>query len=179
MPRDVEVPCTRSYEKEFFLNRSPFFDFTKEDAVKNRHYVNLWVRETFTATPDDRENYMYTVPERQTILYRADPFFQDMPKGDLGRDWNWTPSIHMPRWASRITLEVTGVRVARVQDISEEDAEKEGVILSGRWNANETEYGPTYRVGYSVLWDKLNAKRGFTWDSNPWVWAVEFRRVEG
>ena len=90
-------------------------------------------------------------------------------------DWDsiptrWRPSIHMPRWASRITLEVTGVRVERVQDITPEDAEAEGI----------EPYAPIYAPSasaidaFSELWDSLNAKYG--WDVNPWVWVVEFRQ---
>ena len=84
---------------------------------------------------------------------------------------HWRPSIHMPRWASRILLEVTEVRVERVQDISEEDARVEGADCV----ALRCENVPTYRAGFSALWDSINAKRGLGWDANPWVWAVGLR----
>lgn len=92
----------------------------------------------------------------------------------------WRPSIFMPRWASRITLEITGVRVERVQDISEEDAKAEGCEIycayfgkcySGRCASHH------YRKGYRVLWDSINAKRGFPWSKNPWVWLIEFKKL--
>jgi len=110
----------------------------------------LWVREThyvFSAGyKDGRDRH---------IVYRATE--PDAPCG-------WTPSIHMPRWASRITLEVVSVRVERVQDISEADAASEGTpILQG---GNRTEF--------RMLWDSINAKRGYGWDANPWVWVIEF-----
>lgn len=122
----------------------------------------LWVRETWA---DCSTNPLIC---EDTIAYRATE-----PEWD--RDCTgirWRPSIHMPRWASRITLEITGVRVERVQDITEADAEAEGVRGDGL-GGNES-----MRVHFRWLWDKINASRGFGWDTNPWVWVVEFRRVE-
>jgi len=93
----------------------------------------------------------------------------------------WRPSIHMPRWASRITLEITAVRVERVQDITEEDAIKEGVVESecGR-NASRALF--TYKrqcvappvLQFADLWQSIYAN----WDANPWVWVYEFRRIK-
>jgi hypothetical protein len=78
------------------------------------------------------------------------------------------PSIFMPRWTSRITLEITAVRVERVQDIGDEDAESEGL----HWcNAASP------RDKFQCLWDSLNAKRGYGWVANPFVWVIEFRRL--
>ena len=102
----------------------------------------------------------------------------------------WRPSIHMPRWASGITLEITGVRVEQVQDISIDDAYAEGITEE---QAVECWYdGPNPDFAFSVLWDSINAKRGYPWSAdelpdnwpegkplygNPWVWVVEFKRV--
>ncbi len=88
----------------------------------------------------------------------------------------WRPSIHMPRLASRITLEVTDVRVERVQDISEVNAKAEGVEPDPpkHWF-----YASNRISKFQSLWDSLNAKRGYGWAVNPWVWVVEFKRVEG
>lgn len=89
-------------------------------------------------------------------------------------DFRWKPSIHMPKAAARIFLKVTDVRVERVQDITEEDAIAEGmsktlvdgvVFISAKGN-------------FHVLWDSLNIKRGYGWEDNPWVWVIEFERVE-
>ena len=137
----------------------------------------LWVRETHAMIwPDECE------PEDIrdcNIEYRAD--------GDpmrLAGEWpsefrgdpdvpRWRPSIHMPRWASRITLEVVDVRVERLQEITEADAVAEGVY---------GELGPldiTARPLFGSLWNNINAKRGYSWESNPWVWCVEFKTVGG
>lgn len=84
----------------------------------------------------------------------------------------WLPSIHMPRWASRIFLEVTEVRVERLQAISEEDACAEGVPASN--GAAPTGWA---RQNFADLWDEINGVRA-PWASNPWVWAITFRRVQ-
>ena len=86
------------------------------------------------------------------------------------------PSIHMPRWASRITLEITDVRVERLIEISGEDLEAEGFRspLGGHLSDDYAELTGQF----SVLWDSLNAKRGFCWDTNPWVWVISFKRIE-
>jgi hypothetical protein len=98
------------------------------------------------------------------------------PDGD-GKRSEWRPSIFMPRWASRITLEVTSVRVERLQDITEEDALAEGVPpLRAIAGGIEIPCAPRYRDGFRQLWDAINGDRA-TWASNPWVWVVGFKRV--
>lgn len=109
------------------------------------------------------------------------PYLTDNDDNEVG----WKPSIHMPRWASRITLEVVSVRVERVQDISEEDAVAEGCNGYTIWGPVP---GESWRTEpkedvsaidkFATLWDSINAKRGFSWDINPWVWVVEFKRVD-
>jgi len=121
----------------------------------------LWVRETFRI----KKSKTFC----DTVFYNAD---------DLKGNHRWTPSIYMPRWASRITLDITGVRLEQLQDISESDAEAEGVEKSGGWNADETEYGVNYRIPFSRLWDSINATRGYGWETNPRVWVITFRRLE-
>lgn len=83
----------------------------------------------------------------------------------------WRPSIHMPRWASRLMLEVMDVRVERLQDIKEHDAIAEGI---GSPMLRDCKVVPKFRE----LWDDLNAARGFGWDANPWVWVISFRRCD-
>jgi len=84
----------------------------------------------------------------------------------------WKPSIHMPRWASRITLEIVDVRVERVQDISEGDVEAEGVALQA-W-AGEGPEGWPKTAGFAWLWDSINGKK-HSWADNPWVWVIDFK----
>ena len=79
----------------------------------------------------------------------------------------------MPRWASRITLEITNIRVERLQDISEADAIAEGATAS---IVGDNLNFLKYRAGYQTLWDSINGKKA-PWDSNPWVWVIEFRRL--
>lgn len=94
----------------------------------------------------------------------------------------WTPSIHMPRWASRITLEVTGVRVRRVQEITDADAEAEGVLtwaresLWPRCEAMRVAKPSRPRFLFQLLWMEINGVE--SWKADPWVWVVVFRRVE-
>src|SRR5690606_32135130 len=105
------------------------------------------------------------------VAYRA-----DYPDGlHLGP---WRPSIHMPRWASRIDLEVTGIRVERLQEITPGDAHAEGIEADTR--DCRVECLPRMLVDrFADLWDKINGKReGASWEANPWVWVVEFRRVQ-
>lgn len=139
----------------------------------------LWVRETWA--PVD-ENYMPAdLSQATALVYRADgllvPNQRDMEiraifSCNCGAPLDsikWRPSIFMPRIASRILLEITGVRVERLQDISEADALAEGVSAPA-WC--ETDGRSLYRD----LWEKINGDG--SWDANPWVWVVEFRSTK-
>lgn len=117
----------------------------------------LWVREAW---------HLWGPPERQYVDYRA-----TCPDAD---QLSWKPSIHMPRAYSRISLEVTAVRVERVQDISEADAKAEGVHGIARTLPYSGD--DLASVAFSGLWQEVNGKR-YPWESNPWVWAVEFKRI--
>lgn len=86
------------------------------------------------------------------------------------REITWRPSIHMPRWASRITLEITSVRVERLQNISRGDAMGEGCPFQNMAQGDDP------RQWYAQLWDRLNGTG--SWDANPWVWVIEFRPIE-
>ncbi len=169
----------------------------------------LWVREAWgyrcsSGTPVAGQYH-------HTIQYRADderhtfgpmamdgvglPKWRERDEGMSYEAWDarmtaywrqWRPSIHMPRWASRITLEVTGVRVERLQDISEEDAIAEGVdrfpgcrrdddaAAFNRIGPVDNDSFPIAR--YAVLWEQINGAG--SWDANPWVWCVEFKQAE-
>jgi hypothetical protein len=125
----------------------------------------LWVREAWARTVVGLGTEM--------VVYR---------EGDNRTDYGgpWKPSIHMPRAASRITLEVTGVRVERLQEISEADAQAEGIPYSERFRGfciGEAEHFNSHdpRESYRSLWQAINGPD--SWAVNPWVWVVEFRRV--
>ena len=130
----------------------------------------LWVREAWRIVGDSPEDTldMFDIDD---VQYRADD--------DQSYIDRYRPSIHMPRRFSRITLEVTGVRVERLQDISEADAIAEGIERSGECNwVDYLDYGhndfTSARRCYRSLWEQINGTR--SWNANPLVWVVEFRR---
>lgn len=138
----------------------------------------LWVRETWGSA----DNWLHdceTNPPR-CVAYRADKAARNFdPPYDVDTsDWGawermkWRPSIHMPRWASRITLEIVAIRVERLQDISETDARAEGY-------PGDIIDGINYAVGaknwFRSLWEQINGHD--SWAANPWVWVIEFKRV--
>lgn len=151
---------------------SPFVPSGIEDGhgreLRPRYCVGdtLWVRETWCPVDDT------SMGGEKWIDYRATPRYSaEHPAGwyeapDDAEALKWNASMFMPRWASRITLEVTDVRVQRVQEISEADARAEGMESCTAYDQ------------YRALWDLLNAKRDYSWSSNPWVWAITFRRIE-
>jgi hypothetical protein len=89
-------------------------------------------------------------------------------------DVRWRPSIHMPRWASRITLRITDIRVERLQDISEDDAKAEGVGYKNPGYLPGTK--GNWIGSFAYLWNKINGPGA--WEANPWVWVVAFERVK-
>lgn len=124
----------------------------------------LWVRETWRSDELDDGT--------PAIHYAADRSHRFVP-GASQSDWlatgiytstRWRSSIFMPAWASRITLKIRDVRVERLQSITEADALAEGIIP----------FSATAALDYKGLWDDINAKRGYPWESNPWVWVIDF-----
>ncbi|HCC2946136.1 TPA: hypothetical protein M4219_005062 [Klebsiella pneumoniae] len=151
----------------------------------------IWVRETWAILGNedgcciDWEEKLCKADERSAArIYRASC---EQRPGNYGlwsipddADWKphtkdyqyegaWRPSIHMPRWASRILLEITGVRVERLRSMSQDDARAEGVIAA----SGPMEAGLAFRE----LWDSIYGEE--SWKANPWVWVIEFKRVEG
>lgn len=129
----------------------------------------LWVRETWGALP-----HMLGGFQMDSLRYRADGEYQN----EHGA-WRWRSPLHMPRRASRITLEITDVRVERLQDISEADAVAEGckpirpelvqdglIVRPGRSAVEE----------FRLVWEEIHG--GGSWEKNPWVWVIEFKKLE-
>lgn len=162
-----------------------------EDGIKcpyGQPGDRLWVRETWAAGYEFDHLAPRDIPETSRIEYGAGPKFFDYHNKGRNR-----PSIHMPRWASRINLEITGVKVERLQDISEGDAKAEGVKCNcianpcdgscggDTWEhyLNDLEDFPAFSAveSFESLWGLINGERpGCNWDHNPYVWVVEFRR---
>jgi len=115
----------------------------------------LWVRETFTDT------------NQGGYIYKADPMFDGCGPGDIS--WKWKSPRYMPRKAARIFLKVKSIRIEQLQEMSNMDARSEGV--------NPYHYGvggESYIKPFAELWNSLNSKRGFSWESNPYVWVIKF-----
>lgn len=136
----------------------------------------LWVRETF-ACRSDIDGKTEPTRARHYIVYRADAngWRPDDPMNWHDFGGRWRPSIHMPRWASRILLEVKSVRVERVQDIGLHACIAEGIDEKQPDGHALSIY--QLRGRFRALWDTINAKRGYPWDSNPWDWAITFERI--
>lgn len=145
-----------------------------------------WVREVFNARDVVYDEYCggYEAGYPLNPMPRTRPEYRYVVdyKATDGNDGPWRSPIHMPRWASRVTLEVTDVRAERLQDITEDSAIAEGVTARAYPAADygyiEHELG-TLVGGFGALWDSINAKRGYPWSSNPWVWVIGFRKAAG
>lgn len=129
----------------------------------------LWVRETWAPASSFDPS-----PETGAV-YRADHYGVEV-------DWKWKPSIHMPRWASRIMLEITGVRVERLQEIGKDGRHASDVKAEGLTEENWLHLAKFFHaddcpaIAFSQLWESINGKG--SWSLNPWVWVVEFKRVD-
>jgi len=136
----------------------------------------LWVREAWRVRGGQEYEYQR---DRSQVMYRATHGEDGYPLG--WESYDWRPSIHMPRWASRITLEITGVRVERLNEVSEADAMSEGVTaldgqFSGCYAAGPALSGTTAKECFRRLWASINGPD--SWEANPWVWVLEFRRID-
>lgn len=187
---------TRRVVKDRHIDAAPpacLFQWLRERCPYGQPGDRLWVRETWQHSNFPLGPY----DESCTVFYRADymddPHGPDGEKSPEGRYRNWEPSIHMFRSASRILLEVTAVRVERLQAISDNDIEAEGTAqwvkdggkvmrprpgFDGWWpDENGNVYVKPNRVAFCSLWESVNGL--CAWDKNPWVWVIEFKRVEG
>ncbi|WP_200617484.1 ASCH domain-containing protein [Klebsiella variicola] len=144
----------------------------------------IWVRETFCPVDDSQYGGEKWVDYRATPKFEAShPAGWDSAPNDA-EALKWHPSIHMPRWASRILLEITDVRVERLNAISEEDATAEGIPPAGSLLPDYpgtflTPKGDfaTAKVAFQRLWESIYGEE--SWKANGWVWVISFKRVEG
>lgn len=154
----------------------------KKGAIQHCPYGapgdRLWVRESWQAVWFSHD-YRVCAPKSARegrhgcrIAYAAD-WPNETPQE---RGFPWRSPRFMPRWASRITLELTGVRVLRLRDMTERDAIAEGVV-PGQFGVGNipAAMAEPHLYQFAILWDLLNARRGYPWASNPWVWALEFQ----
>lgn len=137
----------------------------------------LWVRESWSPDPPCDGTWGYTAWAgcREGQISGVPDRFRSANHCIYAADWSgtplrWTPSIHMPRWASRITLEITGVRVERLNDISDADAIAEGVESLPMATRQATP-----KLDYRYLWESINGVG--SWEANPYVWVVSFKRI--
>lgn len=119
----------------------------------------LWVRETWRNDTAAGK-----------FLYKAD---------NIHAPVTWKPSIFMPRAACRLFLEVTNIRAERLQNITAQDILSEGIPLymGKSFTLQKHEYVPGLHTKWIELWDSINAARGYSWESNPWVWVIEFKKL--
>ncbi|HBQ0110077.1 TPA: hypothetical protein L7I05_002413 [Klebsiella pneumoniae] len=142
----------------------------------------IWVRETFCPVNDTQYGGEKWVDYRATPKFEAShPAGWDSAPNDA-EALKWRPSIHMPRWASRILLEITDVRVERLNAINEHDAQAEGVakLRGGFWKHYQpgwTQHQLSARGSFVTLWKSIYGDE--SWNSNPWVWVISFERIEG
>lgn len=181
--RRIINPQPELTQKSGFKWKGGLFGAGSDDRETNRNFAHkkcpfgkigdrLWVRETFCIVHDEQFG------EENWIDYRATPKYSD--KKPAGWDaepndpeaLNWSPSIHMPRWASRITLEITDVRVERLQEASDDDFKAEGYPLERALTGGSTDAFCWFRH----LWDSVS-KPDCNFESNPWVWVIEFKKV--
>lgn len=150
------------------------------DSTSHRLYCpngyvgdRLWVRETWSLgrATCGKHDGPSAPPQRggarSPVIYRANDLVNDA-------SFKWRPSLHMPRWASRLLLEITDVRAERLKKISHEDAVAEGCYQIKP--CAKFPHGNAWgRAGYANLWDSIYGKNGFGWTANPWVWAISFK----
>jgi len=137
----------------------------------------LWVRETVWQRLHStlRETRGYS--DEEWFYWGSEFRYAATDKEPKEGNWVKRPSIHMPRIAARIFLVVKNVELEKLQDISEEDARDEGILLSYRASDKRVCRFQNYRDAFRALWDDLNKKRGYGWNMNPWVWAYEFEDI--
>lgn len=192
---DAVGPITRCRGYDEFQQRWWFT--TEGDDRRASHLVRcpyggpgdrLYVRETFRLWERVFQGHADYVPWPGGLTDPEAPrrcMVDYAATSDVSSDYPWRPSIHMPRWASRLDLEVVDIRVERIQDIGTEDCIAEGVEFwvpgspEGSFKAFDGSWHVTAQEAFRVGWDEINGSRGLGWNVNPFVWVVGFKRVVG
>ncbi|WP_230887235.1 hypothetical protein [Escherichia coli] len=165
---------TRRIVEEKFYGRAVAAELLAKHCPYGQPGDRIWVRETYRVhgKATDVATLVYRASVRNSWTEQTHRVPVEVCNKPVSE--KWTPSIHMPRWASRILLEITDVRVERLHDMSEADAKAEGATPA---TYNITPPEAVYRVGFGDIWRSIYGQDN--WLSNPWVWVIEFKRIQG
>ncbi|WP_431606155.1 hypothetical protein [Escherichia coli] len=165
---------TRRIVEEKFYGRAVAAELLAKHCPYGQPGDRIWVRETYRVhgKATDVATLVYRASVRNSWTEQTHRVPVDVCNKPVSE--KWTPSIHMPRWASRILLEITDVRVERLHDMSEADAKAEGATPA---TYKITPPEAVYRVGFDDIWRSIYGQDN--WLSNPWVWVIEFKRIQG
>lgn len=162
---------TRRIVEEKFYGRAVAAELLAKHCPYGQPGDRIWVRETYRVhgKATDVATLVYRASVRNSWTEQTHRVPVEVCNKPVSE--KWTPSIHMPRWASRILLEITNVRVERLNDISECDARAEGAPTES------TLIGDKHYPGFRSLWKSIYGED--SWNANPWVWVIEFERIQG
>ncbi|EIV8225881.1 TPA: hypothetical protein ACM5E2_004196 [Escherichia coli] len=165
---------TRRIVEEKFYGQAVAAELLAKHCPYGQPGDRIWVRETYRVhgKATDVATLVYRASVRNSWTEQTHRVPVDVCNKPVSE--KWTPSIHMPRWASRILLEITDVRVERLHDMSEADAKAEGASPA---TYKITPPEAVYRVGFGDIWRSIYGQ--VNWLSNPWVWVIEFKRIQG
>lgn len=165
---------TRRIVEEKFYGRAVAAELLAKHCPYGQPGDRIWVRETYRVhgKATDVATLVYRASVRNSWTEQTHRVPVEVCNKPVSE--KWTPSIHMPRWASRILLEITDVRVERLHDMSEADAKAEGASPA---TYKITPPEAVYRVGFGDIWRSIYGQEN--WLSNPWVWVIEFKRIQG
>ncbi|EJC2733783.1 TPA: hypothetical protein OUI98_003647 [Escherichia coli] len=164
---------TRRIVEEKFYGRAVAAELLAKHCPYGQPGDRIWVRETYRVhgKATDVATLVYCASVRNSWTEQTHRVPVEVCNKPVSE--KWTPSIHMPRWASRILLEITDVRVERLHDMSEEDAKAEGATPA---TYKITPSEAVYRVGFGDIWRSIYGQDN--WLSNPLVWVIEFKRIQ-
>lgn len=166
-------PCTQLWE---FLHKEDK-DVLEIKCPYGQVGDRLWVREGYQITDNtaDRVRGIYLADNTAFEKYLTSDEWQKFMKRK--KPYAKTPGQFMYKSLARIWLEITNIRVEKVQEITAKDCKDEGIQIAKPPSQMQDTAAAVYRLLFHNLWDSLNAKRGYSWKKNPWVWVIEFKRI--